>query len=149
MLHPLILCRAHVLFPQGPVSPPAEFSHRELPSFMNSMSALSLGSVPALVRTTAQKPLAVSGKAFVSSLPSHACLPWLCVLFTEKRRKEKEDKVGPGEGRLLPQTPGKLSACSLPVRVKLEILSQSRGRVAFRRSSPLLCDSPHVAGLGW
>lgn len=69
---------------------------------MNSMSALSLGSVPALVRTTAQKPSAVSGEPFASSLPSHACLPWLCVLVTEKRRKETEDKVGPGEGRLPP-----------------------------------------------
>lgn len=77
------------------VTPPAEFGHRVLPSFreLQPLSALYLGSVPALVRTTAQEPSAVSGVALVLSRPGRACFLWLCVLCTGRRRKEKEDKV--------------------------------------------------------
>lgn len=91
----LTFCRARVLSPQGPVPPPAEFSHCALPSFMNSMSALCLGSVPALVRTTAQKPSAVSGEAFLSSHPQPRLLSLaLCAVH----RMEEKDKVDWGRG---------------------------------------------------
>lgn len=129
----LIFCRARVLFPQGSVSPPAAFSHRALPSFMNSTSALYLGLVPALVRTTAQKPSAVSGEAFESSHPQPRLLPLaLCAVHRKEEKGEGRRIVtGEGEATTCRLSSGNFSACSLPVRGKAEILSQSRGRVGW------------------
>lgn len=117
----LIFCRARVLFPQGPSLPTCRVQPL-CASFMNSVSALCLGSVPALVRTTAQKPLAVSGEAFVSSHPQPRLLPLaLCAVHRMEEKEGRQSGTGGGEAATCRLSSGSLSACSLPGRGKAEI----------------------------
>lgn len=74
--------------------------------------------------------------------------PALCAVHRKEEKGEgRQSGIGGGEAATCGLSSGNLSARSLPVRGKAEILSQSQGRVAFRRrSSHLLCHSPEVAG---
>lgn len=118
----LIFCRARVLFPQGPSLPTcrvqplcASFLHELRVCFVSGLG-------PSSVRTTAQKPLAVSGEAFVSSHPQPRLLPLaLCAVHRMEEKEGRQSGTGGGEAATCRLSSGSLSAYSLPGRGKAEI----------------------------